>query len=830
MSINLDRLVVENNLLDRLKELERKVERLQKQPVQAMELAEITNDAGEIQAGLVGGWNIGADELKSQNYAAGSAGASIQGSTGDAEFNNIKARGAFRASVFEKGSVTATSGTQGWFKSAGKLKADVTTVASPTTFTIDIDDPESGHAALFAVDDILRIKDLSGDNWLKVGTVTDNTTYYTYTCTLENGSAATFTAGVVVVNYGVSGDGFLLATADDTNAPFFAVYIHAGEPWTIVTEVARLGNLNGALDYLADHYGIAIGDENGYLKYDPVNGFSIGFGNDSIKLTDAGLTVEGEMLAYTHNVELDSGASARLQLGTSRHPNNEKYLVAGIKHDGLFPEYSFDGEVQVTELLGTNRGWEDETEAQFTVVKSTGEQNILVSTGAHEGSFCRQAELYLAEEPSGDQAIVSIVTNKVAATEGLQYGFSVWTKKIYGQLYSGSTITQYIKAHFYTSSDTLISSQTISTNFITSTSWTQHYGTYTAPTGTAKVALEVYMKIAKGAFNGGSRFEFQTDLFSIQGEAYVGTGGSWGYLQRQNSFFLQKWMHFLDEDENLYKVMALPQGITPPGALTATVSATAGNVDVGTHSYKVTFVDDYGETQGGTASTQITVATSGKLVNLTAIPISKDGVTRTRKIYRTKAGDNGEYYFLAEIMDNTTVTYDDDIADAALGDLCPINNTSGSDLMFQNSWIGSFTQFKFFQADGTQLNADFQGNYLTAFASGSGMYPTTTQANNGDYYTCKFLIAAGQYVLNANYSKNTVRGKCDLYIDGVKVNSTTLDLYASAAAQANWQITGIQIAQSGMHEIKIVVNGKNASSTDYQAAFGLISLSPWVTV
>jgi hypothetical protein len=41
------------------------------------------------------------------------------------------------------------------------------------------------------------------------------------------------------------------------------------------TEVLRVGNLNGFLGYGTDVYGVAIGDEDNYLKYDAVNGLRI---------------------------------------------------------------------------------------------------------------------------------------------------------------------------------------------------------------------------------------------------------------------------------------------------------------------------------------------------------------------------------------------------------------------------------------------------------------------------------------------------------------------------------------------------------------------------
>lgn len=788
----------------------------------------LTASTGMVEANnaKIGGWEVDNTKIESQNYTAGQSGATLNGLTGDIEVNNIKARGTIVASVFEKGQVTATSGTFGVFKSAGKLKASVTTAA---TFNIDIDDPESGHAALFAADDILRIKDGSGDNWATVDSVSDQTTFYRYTCTLESGSAATFTPGTIVLDYGQANDGFLWMTADQTNAPYYGVYVHAGDPWNTVNEVARLGNLNGALDYVTNAYGVAIGDLNGYLRYDPAGGFRIGFGSDSIVLTDAGFGVTGETLGYTHTVELDSGETSRLRMGVFRHPNNDRYLVSGFKHDGLFPEYSFDGTVMVTELLGTNRGWEDETTAQFTLSITGGESLVLSTATPYEGTYMRRGNVLVNEEASGDTGYINIHTQKVAATEGLTYGFSVKLRKIYSDTMYAKTVTHYVRANFYTAAGTLISYQTITNNILQSTAWFTASGSYVAPVGTAQVDLQVYCYLDKGATNGDARITFDCDLFSIQGEAYVGTGGSWGVTQRQNEFFLQKWMHFLDQDETLYKVFAIPQGIPAPGAPTATVSATEGSVDVGTHSYKVTFVDDYGETAGGTASSQITVATSGKLVNLTAVPKSLDGVVRTRKIYRTKAGDNGEYYLVGEIMDNTTLTFDDDIADNALGELCSIKNTTGSDKMYPEYWLGTFAEFKSFQAGGTFFNAVTTA-YSTSTASGSMLNNVTATANNGDFFTCRFQIAAGKYVLNVNVSKTTNRGKVDVYIDNVKVNSTTLDLYADILAQANWQVTNIVIAKSGIHEIKFVVNGKNASSTDYIMAMGLMTMTPWITV
>jgi hypothetical protein len=117
--------------------------------------------------------------------------------------------------------------------------------------------------------------------------------------------------------------------------------------------------------------------------------------------------------------------------------------------------------------------------------------------------------------------------------------------------------------------------------------------------------------------------------------------------------------------------------LAPPAAPTAALAgAGAGNVNAGTHSYKVTLINALGETTGGTASNVVTTTAGDGQVNLTVIPVGAAGTT-ARKIYRTLAGGS-TYKLLATIADNTTVTYADNIADASLGATEPSWNTTGA--------------------------------------------------------------------------------------------------------------------------------------------------------
>jgi len=133
-------------------------------------------------------------------------------------------------------------------------------------FEVKVKDPPTGHAALFATGDILRVRALSGatvrDNWLKVFGVSDpGSDYFTYSARLESGAAGVLPRGSAIFNYGQSGDGILQLVGKETNGPHLLVATHAGEPWTTITRHAQIGNLNGILGLSADEWGIAAGED-----------------------------------------------------------------------------------------------------------------------------------------------------------------------------------------------------------------------------------------------------------------------------------------------------------------------------------------------------------------------------------------------------------------------------------------------------------------------------------------------------------------------------------------------------------------------------------------
>lgn len=90
----------------------------------------------------------------------------------------------------------------------------------------------------------------------------------------------------------------------------------------------------------------------------------------------------------------------------------------------------------------------------------------------------------------------------------------------------------------------------------------------------------------------------------------------------------------------------------------------AGNVNNGDHSYKVTFVSPAGESVASAKSNVVTTAAGDGQVALTDVPVGPAGTT-DRNIYRTDAGDAAPWKLIGTIADNVTTTFADNIADGA---------------------------------------------------------------------------------------------------------------------------------------------------------------------
>jgi hypothetical protein len=118
-----------------------------------------------------------------------------------------------------------------------------------------------------------------------------------------------------------------------------------------------------------------------------------------------------------------------------------------------------------------------------------------------------------------------------------------------------------------------------------------------------------------------------------------------------------------------YEIHAIYAPAGPVPSAPTAAEGVAGNVDIGTHRWKITFLSASGESIGGTASSQLNPATAVQ-VELSAIPLGPPGTT-TRRVYRTATGDTGDFKFVGAIGDNTTTTFSDNVADSGLGAVVP---------------------------------------------------------------------------------------------------------------------------------------------------------------
>ncbi len=217
----------------------------------------------------IGNIQILPNSIQSTNFVSGALGAGFQITDGgEAEFNNVSVRGRIKSTVFEKDTISTVGGNL-LVMDGDVLEEDMTAMDTSTLVT-------KGDTT-FVVNDILRIKDGIDDEWLRV-TAVNGTTYTVSRDTKLVYSASSNPAwkkGTAVVNYGASGEGGIFMTSSESNAPYISIFGHAGSPWTTTTTYMRMGNLNGFLGYVSDAFGVAIGDSNCYLKYDPVNGLRI---------------------------------------------------------------------------------------------------------------------------------------------------------------------------------------------------------------------------------------------------------------------------------------------------------------------------------------------------------------------------------------------------------------------------------------------------------------------------------------------------------------------------------------------------------------------------
>lgn len=273
--------------------------------------AGISATDGTIKAG--GGLIIiDRDGIYSNSYDATSGAAGfIINPDGSIVAQNAKIRGTIETAVFETEKVSVQSGTQ-WVSEGSALAAALTD--SDTTIIV--------NEGVFRMNDFVRLKNGTNDEWLLVlddGYSSGGTVSYTVTRGL-GGSSFAFEVGQAVVRMGqvaaaasspstigsstavtmgaldsldfggtsesLTG-GFLVLEGGRENGPYFGVTNRYGSTYNEITDVVRLGYLQGFIGQ-GDVYGIAIGDTNRNFIYNPTDGMIIKTTSNNVYIDDDG--------------------------------------------------------------------------------------------------------------------------------------------------------------------------------------------------------------------------------------------------------------------------------------------------------------------------------------------------------------------------------------------------------------------------------------------------------------------------------------------------------------------------------------------------------------
>ena len=127
----------------------------------------------------------------------------------------------------------------------------------------------------------------------------------------------------------------------------------------------------------------------------------------------------------------------------------------------------------------------------------------------------------------------------------------------------------------------------------------------------------------------------------------------------------------------------------------------SGSVDAGDVSYKVTFVSKYGfESNAGVSS--LSVTSVGSIISLTNIPVSSDPQVVARRIYRDR-DDDSVHELLAQIEDNVTTAYSDNLSDDSRSSITP---PLSGDSLIDHSPPERMVQVVYWQGFGFGINAD----------------------------------------------------------------------------------------------------------------------------
>lgn len=159
-------------------------------------------------------------------------------------------------------------------------------------------------------------------------------------------------------------------------------------------------------------------------------------------------------------------------------------------------------------------------------------------------------------------------------------------------------------------------------------------------------------------------------------------------------------------------------GIDAPSAAPTIAEGAAGDVEAGDYLAVFTFYNSTtgAESNPSPATGTVTIGAS-KRIAWTGIGISTNGQVTARRIYRTLPDQPGEYYFIGQIDDNFTTTFDDNVVVADMGrqvsfeNALPPSNVELLEIWRERAWVSDGTTVYFSNIVGGISNVQGFGEF-----------------------------------------------------------------------------------------------------------------------
>lgn len=260
--------------------------------------------------------------------------------------------------------------------------------------------------------------------------------------------------------------------------------------------------------------------------------------------------------------------------------------------------------------------------------------------------------------------------------------------------------------------------------------------------------------------------------------------------------------------------------LTRGGQPSAVASATPGNPN-GTYYYRVTNVGPTGESAAGIPSSSVSAA--NVQINVT-VPVSGDLTVTSRNLYRTAAGaaDSVLGQLVGTILNNTTTSFVDNVADGALGVFAPDFDSSGGVFYLNgNPWLsGNSISTRL----GTNANPSDVGYANTAIGANSlstnvnGFRNTAVGVDAMQFnQTGSEMTAVGVHALGGN---TTGRQSCAFGYGTLEYSNGTANSAFGTAAAANTTTAGNNSA-FGAYALQLNTTGGSNTAVGVNAGYNL---------